>query len=154
MDYASIQWIASHERDVTRMHYLTLANDAIHKVGGFGPDWATQHTLGRAADCSALKQLLLPRLTAMNAAVQEDHRLHPMLPTLLALDWLLEVWLQDLPLKLGQHGDQYRGMLPAAVRAVERHPSWPDFRKRVLDETPHFAVLTSRWLPLTWGAWL
>ncbi len=40
---------------------------------------------------------------------------------------------QDLPLKLGQHGDQYRGMLPAAVRAVERHPSWPDFRKRVLD---------------------
>ncbi|KAK9829852.1 hypothetical protein WJX72_008258 [[Myrmecia] bisecta] len=94
VDYASIQWIASHERDVTRMHYLTLANDAIHKMGGFGPNWATQHTLGRAADCSALKQLLLPRLTAMIAAVQEDH------------------------------------------------------------QTPHGAVLTSRWLPLTWGAWL
>ncbi|KAK9824154.1 hypothetical protein WJX72_008135 [[Myrmecia] bisecta] len=27
-----MQWIASHERDVTRMHYLTLATDAMHRM--------------------------------------------------------------------------------------------------------------------------
>ncbi|KAK9830226.1 hypothetical protein WJX72_010442 [[Myrmecia] bisecta] len=48
VDYANMQWIASHERDVTRMHYLTLATDAMHRMGGFGPQWASAHLLGRA----------------------------------------------------------------------------------------------------------
>ncbi|KAK9830525.1 hypothetical protein WJX72_012253 [[Myrmecia] bisecta] len=34
VDYASIQFVASHERDITRMHYLTLATDALHKMAG------------------------------------------------------------------------------------------------------------------------
>ncbi|KAK9803035.1 hypothetical protein WJX72_010934 [[Myrmecia] bisecta] len=41
-------WIASHERDVTRMHYLTLATDAVHRMGGFGPEWSSAHLLGRS----------------------------------------------------------------------------------------------------------
>ncbi|KAK9814157.1 hypothetical protein WJX72_001333 [[Myrmecia] bisecta] len=36
VDYANMQWIASHERDVTRMHYLTLATDAMHRMGHVG----------------------------------------------------------------------------------------------------------------------
>ncbi|KAK9805625.1 hypothetical protein WJX72_008692 [[Myrmecia] bisecta] len=53
VDYASIQFVASHERDVTRMHYLTLAMDALHKKAGFGPDWSFAHDLGRAEDLAA-----------------------------------------------------------------------------------------------------
>ncbi|KAK9805632.1 hypothetical protein WJX72_009124 [[Myrmecia] bisecta] len=43
-----LRWIASHERDVTRMHYLSLATDAVHRMGGFGPEWSSAHLLGRS----------------------------------------------------------------------------------------------------------
>ena len=102
--------------------------------GGFGPEWSTAHLLGRAVDCQALKELLLPSLTGLIANLRASHAQHPLLPTVEALDWLREVWLQDLPLKLAKYGDRYRALLPAAVYAVECHPAWPAFRTQVLEQ--------------------
>ncbi len=53
-------------------------------------------------ECSTLKEVLLPPLTGLIANLREAHEQHPLLPTLEALDWLREVWLQDLPLKARQ----------------------------------------------------
>lgn len=84
--------------------------------------------------CTTLKEVLLPPLTGLIASLREGHEQHPLLPTLEALDWLREVWLQDLPLKLAKYGDRFRAQLPAAVHAVESHRDWPAFRGLVLQQ--------------------
>lgn len=94
-DYANIQWIASHDRDVTRSHYLALCTDAIHRLAGFGPAWSSAHTLGRAVAVPAeFLEVAVPGLTLFLQHLRAGHPQHPLIATVEALDWLRSVWVQ------------------------------------------------------------
>ena len=42
----------------------------------------------------------MPGITPVLASLRVSHPDHAMLPTLEALDWLVEIWCQDLPFKV------------------------------------------------------
>ena len=113
-----ITHVASHERNVTKLHYMTLCHDAMHRqvqawsgpwscgclagtltggrccsLAGFGADWAHAQNLERAADVIAgMRGLIVPGLEPLVQALKAVHPDHPILHTLEALSWMVEVW--------------------------------------------------------------
>ena len=63
------------------------------RLAGWGPDWAQGFDLGRAADVPAgMPALVVPGLIDFAQALKATHPDHPILHTLEALIWMVEVW--------------------------------------------------------------
>ena len=97
-DYDDITHLASHERDVTKTSYLTLATAALHRMGGFGAEFHQNHVLGRGQVevPQGLRKFVLPGLMDMLVELLASPANAQLLPVLQALYWLVEVWLQVL----------------------------------------------------------
>ena len=159
VDYAKISHLGSHDRDVTRNHYLTVCLDAMHRQGpraprycksllgkvartdggnagrmaGYGPNWQQAHILGRqVALPSGMRELIAPGLHPLLASLRATHPDHPLLPALEAAEWLTEVFVQDMAPKLQLHGRAWACLFPREVAAVTSHPGWPAFARQVL----------------------
>ena len=104
------------------------------RVAGFGPDWQQAHVLGReqVAVPPEMRALVMPGITSWLASLRVSHPDHAMLPTLEALDWLVEIWCQDLPFKLVRYRSAWARLFPREVAAATRHPRWLEFANQVL----------------------
>ena len=159
VDYEKIQHLASHERNVTKNHYLTICLDAMHRwaslcllekvaagtslftdlflwqrIGGFGPNWCQAQVAGRqqVPVPPDMRDQVMPGIRPLLASLRVSHPDHPMLLTLEALDWLVDVWCQDMPLKLVCYGKTWAHLFPREVAAATRHPRWLEFANQVL----------------------
>ena len=74
----------------------------------------------------------MPGVRPLLASLRVSHADHAMLPTLEALDWLADVWCQDMPLKLMRYGNTWARLFPHEVAAATRHPRWLEFANQVL----------------------
>ena len=103
-------------------------------MAGFGPNWQQSHILGRqqVQIPDGMRDSIMPGLKSLLATVSLSHPDHPLLPTLEAIDWLADVFLQDMPLKLLQYGKAWARLFPREVAAVLAHPQWLTFAKSVL----------------------
>ena len=88
----------------------------------------------------------MPGITPLLASLRISHPDHAMLPTLEALDWLVDVWCQDMPLKLVRYGSAWARLFPRELAAVTRHPRWLEFANQVLanDSASKAAAVANR----------
>ena len=116
-----LKLFASHKRFVCRM-------------AGFGADFQTSHTVGRqqAAIPQSMRDFVLPGVKSLTASLRASHPDHPLLSTLQAVDWLADVFVQDMPLKLALYGHSWARLFPREVAAICRHPNWPSYAQQVL----------------------
>ena len=160
-DYEDITHLASHERDVTKTSYLTLATAALHRMGGFGADFHQNHVLGRGqvAVPPSLRNPVLPGLMDLTVEYVEllaSPAHAQLLPVLQALYWLVEVWLQVRWVYL-THGSWWARLLqtlqlcpPGAGPASEASALWEGLRSPVSprdgagDRPPRVAALLHR----------
>ena len=105
-------------------------------MAGFGPCWQQAHTLGRqqVAVPEGMREHVIPGIKPLLASVRTTHPDHPLLPTLEAVDWLADVFVEDLPIKLLIHGRGWAQLFPREVAAVTSHPSWLAFAHSVVSK--------------------
>ena len=102
-------------------------------MAGYGPNWQQAHILGRqVALPGGMRDHIVPGLHPLLATLRVTHPDHPLLPALEAAEWLTEVFVQDMPLKLQLHGRAWARLFPREVAAVTSHPGWPAFSQQVL----------------------
>ena len=117
---------AGHAHDTTEDFYADTTDDStMFRRAGYGPQWQTNHHLGRAAvePPASLLELVLPghdALLASSSFANAD-----------ALRWLLVVWLQDAPLKAEAEREAWTQHFPQML-VIAAHPDWPRFREAVL----------------------
>ena len=103
------------------------------RMAGYGPNWQQAHILGRqVALPGGMRDHIVPGLHPLLATLRVTHPDHPLLPALEAAEWLTEVFVQDMALKLQLHGRAWARLFPREVAAVTSHPGWPAFSQQVL----------------------
>ena len=135
VDYDKLNHLASHEKDVKKLHYLTLCADAMHRVAGYGPNWQQAHVLGRqqVAIPEGMRDGVMAGIKPLLSSLKTTHPYHPLLPTVEALDWLADCFVQDAPLKLMLHGQAWARLFPRELASMSKHAEWSAFSQQMLE---------------------
>ncbi len=97
------------------------------RVAGYGPHWQQAHTLGRDAPVpEGMSGYVIAGLSHLARGLRATHPDHPMLALLDTLEWLVTVFIQDMPLKLALYGHSWARLFPSEVTALTSHPGCPE----------------------------
>lgn len=106
-----------------------------HRVAGFGPDWQHAHVLGRAVPLpDGLAALVCEGLGPLASGVAATHPDHMLLPTLEAALWLIDCYVQDMPLKLLAHGQAWARLFAREVALLLAQPAWWPWAQQVVQQ--------------------